>query len=74
MRFRLPGAWNFDLSLAKDLQLTEKYRLELRADLLNALNHTNFNAVSTNMDAGNFGRLTGTRGARQTQFGVYFRF
>ncbi len=55
---RAPGAWTVDASLAKNFQFTERWRFQFRADLFNALNHTNLGGVSTNITAGNFGRLT----------------
>lgn len=71
---RLPGYWNVDLALSKNLQFTERYRLQIRADLFNALNHTNFSAVSSAIENGNFGRFTSTRGARMVQFNARFTF
>ncbi len=55
---RMPGVVALDLSLAKNLSLTERLRLQVRADLFNSLNHTNFSAVSTDINAANFGRVT----------------
>ena len=57
---RGPGFWNTDLALSKNLALTERVRFQLRADLFNAFNHTNFNAVSTTINNANFGRFTST--------------
>ena len=71
---RLPGFWNVDLGLAKNLKFTERYRLQIRADLLNSLNHTNFSAVDSNIRSANFGKFTGTRGARVIQLNARFTF
>jgi hypothetical protein len=71
---RAPGFWNLDLALAKNLQFSERYRLQVRSDLFNSLNHTNFSAVSTGIEAGNFGRFTATRGARTVQFNARLTF
>jgi hypothetical protein len=64
---RGPGFWNVDASMAKNFLLTERIRMQLRADFFNSLNHTNLTALSTNINAANFGRLTSTRGARVAQ-------
>ena len=62
--------------------------LQVRAEMFNAFNHANFNGVdgSLSLDnvAGeenfgkplnpNFGRITGTRGAREVQLGLKFIF
>ena len=71
---RLPGFWEVDLSLAKTFAVTERLRLQLRADMFNALNHTNFSAIQTNITAANFGRFTGTRGARTGQLNLRITF
>lgn len=71
---RAPGFWNLDLALAKNLEFTERYRLQIRADMFNSLNHTNFSSVSTGIEAGNFGRFTSTRGARVVQFNARLTF
>ena len=71
---RAPGFWNLDLALAKNLQFTERWRLQIRGDMFNSLNHTNFSSVSTAIEAGNFGRFTATRGARVVQFNARLTF
>jgi hypothetical protein len=39
--FRSPGAWNFDVSVAKKFKLTEAVNLEFRAEAFDAFNHHN---------------------------------
>ncbi len=38
----IPGLNNWDLSLFKDTQLTESFKLQFRAEFYNAFNHTQF--------------------------------
>lgn len=64
---RLPGFWNVDLALSKNIEFTQRVRLQLRADMFNAFNHTLFSAVNTTITSPNFGRFTSTRGARVVQ-------
>ena len=71
---RLPGFWNLDLTLAKNLVFTERVRMQLRADMFNAFNHTNFSTVNTTITSGNFGRFTATRGARVIQLNMRLSF
>jgi hypothetical protein len=71
---RLPGFWEVDLSLAKSLAVTERFRVQLRADFFNALNHTNFSAIQVSRTAATFGRFTATRGARTGQLSVRITF
>lgn len=40
--FTGPGYWNLDLGLTKSFPITEKLRLQLRAEAFNSLNHANF--------------------------------
>ncbi|MGH8248117.1 MAG: hypothetical protein ACREUU_16980, partial [Gammaproteobacteria bacterium] len=64
---RLPGRWNLDFSLGKNFPIKEQLRFQLRADMFNSLNHTNFSAIVTNINSGTFGRFTRTTGARIIQ-------
>jgi hypothetical protein len=45
-----PGINNIDLSLQKSFLFDEKRRLELRVDAFNALNHTQFSGVNSNLN------------------------
>ena len=85
---RGPGSKNFDLSVVKNWRIHDHSSFQFRAEMFNAFNHTNFNGVDANLSfdnvAGdenfgkplnsNFGRLTGTRGPREIQFGLKFNF
>lgn len=71
---RAPGFWNIDLALSKNFRFKERYGLQIRCDMLNAFNHTNFSGISTGIDAANFGRFTSTRGARLIQLNGRFTF
>jgi outer membrane receptor protein involved in Fe transport len=64
---RGPGAWNLDLSLAKNFTIEERIRLQIRTDLFNALNHVNLTNVSTSINSATFGQLRSTRGQRVIQ-------
>lgn len=39
---RAPSFWNIDAGLLKDFVLTERFKLQFRAEAFNALNHPNF--------------------------------
>jgi Carboxypeptidase regulatory-like domain/TonB dependent receptor len=71
---RGPGLWNLDFSIAKNFAITEQKRFQLRADMFNVLNHTNYTGISTNIESGNFGAITGTAGARVIQLNARFSF
>lgn len=71
---RGPGAWNVDLSLAKNFKVKGQMKLQFRADVFNALNHVNFNNPNGNLSSPTFGRITGAGGMRSMQMGVRFQF
>jgi hypothetical protein len=49
-----PGAWTFDLAVAKNFALTERFSLEFRAEGYDILNHDNMYVNGFNLDAVNF--------------------
>ena len=53
--FRGPGAWNLDLAVSKSIALTERMKLEFRAEGFDLLNHHNFYVNALNLNAANFG-------------------
>lgn len=75
---RGPGIHKWDVSLFKNNRVpwfgNESANLQFRAEFFNAPNHPIFSAVSTNLGAGNFGRLTSTRDPRIIQFGLKLDF
>jgi hypothetical protein len=64
---RGPGLWNIDFSLAKNFRLTERAQLQIRTDMFDALNHTNYSGLITEITNPRFGLLTSTLGARTIQ-------
>jgi hypothetical protein len=68
---RAPGVDVWDLSVLKNWSLTEKWRLQLRAEALNAMNHSNLAAPNTAPTNTLFGRITATTGfPRYIHFGL----
>ena len=58
--FTGPHFFNLDASLAKDFRLTERFRLNLRTDWINATNHEDFATatIDSNINSATFGRVT----------------
>jgi hypothetical protein len=50
---RLPHTANWDMQLAKNFPITERFRLQLRVEYFNVLNHPNFAPESTSTGAVN---------------------
>ena len=69
-----PGIELWDLSAIKNINITERYRLQFRGEFFNAFNHTNFDAVNVNIDSGSAGQVTSTHDPRQIQLGGKFYF
>jgi hypothetical protein len=66
---RGPHYTDVDLSLHKDLQLTERFKLQFRTDFLNAFNHVQLNAP--NMSLGStMGQVTSAQTSRNIQFAL----
>jgi len=51
--FRSPGFWNMDLGLQKMFAVSERLRLQFRAEFFNALNHANFDNPGAATDGSN---------------------
>ena len=71
---RGPGLFSVDLSFAKNFELPRSLKLQVRTDLFNAFNRVNYTTVVTNIEARNFGQLTGAAGARVIQLNTRLSF
>jgi hypothetical protein len=77
-----PGIVTTDLSILKNTNITEKLRLQFRAELFNMLNHSNFSTPNpvvftsaSNIPSPTAGVITATSTtSRQVQFGLKFLF
>ena len=65
---------NEDLSLQKNVYFAEKYRVQLRADMLNAFNRSVLGGLQTGVTSPQFGQVTGISGSRQVQLGLRLDF
>jgi hypothetical protein len=61
------GFWELDMGLTKDFPLTERARLQLRAEAFNLTNETNFGDPNTLL-GGTFGVVNSALPARELQF------
>jgi Carboxypeptidase regulatory-like domain/TonB dependent receptor len=75
--FRGPHQQNWDFSIQKNMQLTERFSLRFSTDFFNIWNHANFaNPAVTDVEAGSsFGRIIATTGTpRLIQFSLRLAF
>ncbi len=63
-----------DLSLRKSFRVSRDVRVQILADLFNALNRVNFTTVQTNLANADFGRLTAVAPPRNVQIGARLTF
>jgi hypothetical protein len=73
---RGPGIANFDWAFMKETQFTESTRMELRFEVYNIFNHTQFDAsgITTDINSGNFGRIQDAKDPRIIQIAAKFYF
>jgi len=71
---RAPGAATFDFGLLKNLPVTEKIRLQYRAEAFNVLNRVNFAAPNGNQSAPTFGSITSAGDPRVLQMALKLLF
>ena len=72
-----PGAVISDLSVLKSFAVREQQRLQFRLEMLNFINHANFNLPNQNRGVANFGRVSGLingNQARIIQLGLHYKF
>lgn len=70
-----PGYWAVDTSLLKNVRISERFRLQFRAEAFNVFNHTNFLiGDNTSLHDPHFGIAGGTHPPRNLQFGLKLSF
>lgn len=72
-----PGYSQWDLSLFKNLKVSERISSQLRLEAFNAFNQTNYSTLNTTFTGtpgSSFGQVTGARDARIVQLGAKISF
>jgi hypothetical protein len=54
---RGPGAWDWDMSVHKNVAMTERAQLQFRAEAFNVFNHVNLGDPGTTVDSAGFGSI-----------------
>ena len=79
---RHPGAFNIDFSLIKETRITERFKLQFRAEAFNMTNRVNYSLANDNFSAGpdgrnssaTFGTIASSRDARVGQLALKLYF
>ncbi|MDT5269491.1 MAG: hypothetical protein QOH49_1677 [Acidobacteriota bacterium] len=69
-----PSTKRFDFSLFKNVRFNERFRLQLRGEVFNIFNHTNFRAINGVTTQGTYGQVTSVRDPRNIQLGIKFYY
>ena len=80
-----PGVDNYNVSVYKNVNITESVRFQLRVEAYNVFNHTQWSTINTGLSAptpgqnygtnpGNAGQINAVRDPRQLQLGGKFYF
>jgi hypothetical protein len=69
-----PGIVNFDFSAIKETEVTERTRMQFRAEFFNAFNHAQFLNPDGNISDGTFGQVVRARSPRLVQFALRLLF
>jgi hypothetical protein len=67
---RSPGVYTLDLSLQKEVSLSERIRVQFRGDAFNLQNRTNFQNANSVVGNAAFGQTQSAYAARQLQFAL----
>jgi hypothetical protein len=71
---REPGLQEYNLSVARFFNLTERMKLQFRADFINAFNHPNYKAAQTDRSNSAFGTISEAYPPRNIQFSMKLAF
>lgn len=66
--------YQVDLGLSKNFALTERFRMQLRAEGFNLFNKSNFSAPNANISSATFGTITSTYDPRKLQIALKLQF
>jgi len=74
--FRGPGGWGVDMTVLKRTMITERWNLELRADMTNVFNHPIFGFPTATASSNVFGRIRDgvVSSSRKIQLGAKLNF
>ncbi|HTP36613.1 MAG TPA: hypothetical protein VMJ75_30765, partial [Candidatus Acidoferrales bacterium] len=69
-----PGQITWDMAVSRQLAFHERFKVEVRADFFNIMNHANWNNPTTNITSGTFGEVTSFGAPRIIQMALKLYF
>ena len=69
-----PGLKNLDLGILKDFRISERHKIQFRAEFFNAFNFVNFGLPSGSITAANYGTISAAGASREIQFALKYIF
>jgi hypothetical protein len=74
--FNQPPRWDMDMSLIKRINITERHKLQIRAEATNFTNSVSFGYPTTSIASSTFGRIKDTTvsGSRKIQMALKYDF
>ena len=70
----VPVHIQWDMSLSRNFHFKERWKLELRGEFFNIMNHANWNGPSAAVNSATFGEITGFGGPRLIQLSTKLYF
>ncbi len=67
---RGPGYGNLDLSFLKSIPISERWKMQIRAECFNATNHTNFGLPVNDLNSPSFGKIMSAASPRVLQLAL----
>ena len=65
-----PGSINWDMAITRRFSVNESWKIDLRADFFNIMNHANWNNPSSSITSSTFGEVTGYSSPRIIQMAI----
>jgi hypothetical protein len=74
--FDQPWRWNMDMALLKHISISERQKLEIRAEATNLTNSVSFAYPTTSISSSTFGRIKDSTvsGSRKIQMALKYSF
>ncbi len=69
-----PGTISWDMAVSRTFSFTERWKLDLRSDFFNILNHANWNNPVASLSSSTFGEVTGFNSPRIVQMALKLHF